>query len=119
MTLPHSPNDPQIFDLALGYFALRKIDRREQATAFIRGWADRFASPAKSVLFRFLTEDATEDELIAASNNADDLTVAHLLLGEMELCSGNKDRAMRHFKWVAEKGEKGVAYDLATAELKR
>lgn len=109
------------YGIMIGYLALRKSGDADTADAFVKDWLKLLKPDAWSTeVLKFFAGKLTADELLAMANDNDKLTEAHAYIGEVLLAENDKAKAMEHFIWVRNYGNRDfVEYQLALKELRQ
>jgi tetratricopeptide (TPR) repeat protein len=112
---------PSKYMALLGYFGFRMARQAEGARQILQEAAKSANTSAWPFpVIRYLKREIDLEQLLILAKNNDERTEAHAYAGLDLLLSGSNDRAVEHFRWVEEYGNREfVEYKLAVAELGR
>jgi tetratricopeptide (TPR) repeat protein len=115
VTDEHSP-----YMVIVGYLAQRKASN-SNADNFLAKWSRRFnPSEWSSQVMKYLSGALSAEELLQLAGDNDKKTEAHAYIGMVLSLSGNHQEALRHLKWVRERGTRTFfEYELADYEIRR
>ncbi len=114
-------NDSAPYAALAAYLGYRMDNLLPDAARLLEELADN-VSPREwpYPVIRYLRREITAQQLISSAQNHDRLTEARAYIGMDLSLRGNRNEAIPHLQWVAEKGNSGlIEYEIALAELKR
>jgi lipoprotein NlpI len=103
------------------YFGHRQRARDAEAAKFLAEAAAKTDAAAwPRPVFQYLAGELSAEELLKQSTDNDKLTESHTYIGLDLSLKGRREDALRHLRWVSEKGNREfVEYPLAVAEVER